>query len=150
MATPAKVLVTITRKNGCPNPSSRDRFRLHAPRFPKLQTEGMFVILGSRQRDEIYALKRVSWPASAATAATGRRYDSGTESTEISVDASLDLPPLLAKRLLDRGYDDDDDGDGTDTDDDNGDEDLCAEAAVWCISDGYVGVEVSSPVRVDY
>ena len=108
------------------------------------------MILGSRQRDKIYALKRVSWPVTAATTATGRRHDSGSGSAGISVDVSLDLPPLLAKRLLDGEYGDDDDG--TDTDDDDGEEDgdQFGEATVWCISDGYIGVETSSPVRVDY
>jgi antiviral helicase SLH1 len=93
--------LTIARQNPPPN---RD-FRIHAPKFPKPQTEGYFVILGDEEQDEIFALKRVGWPA-------------GGRSTSANV--KLDLPPGLEVE----------------------------KASVWCISDGYMGVETVANVRL--
>lgn len=59
LATSSKLTAEITRLNTAPN---RD-FRISAPLFPKSQTEGYFVIIGDEAKDEIYALKRVSWPS---------------------------------------------------------------------------------------
>ncbi|PWW75443.1 Sec63-domain-containing protein [Tuber magnatum] len=58
-ATTSALSATLTRQNA---PQSRD-FRIHAPKFPKPQTEGWFVLLGDLRKDELYALKRVGWPA---------------------------------------------------------------------------------------
>ncbi|KAL2142769.1 hypothetical protein VTI28DRAFT_786 [Corynascus sepedonium] len=38
--------------------------RIYAPRFPKPQTEGWFVVVGDLARDEVLAVKRVGWRAS--------------------------------------------------------------------------------------
>ncbi|RPB18975.1 activating signal cointegrator 1 complex subunit 3, partial [Terfezia boudieri ATCC MYA-4762] len=57
-ASPDKVEISLTRKNPALNPD----FRIYAPKFPKAQTEGWFVILGDVKSDSIYALKRVGWP----------------------------------------------------------------------------------------
>ncbi|KAF8448347.1 Sec63 Brl domain-containing protein [Terfezia claveryi] len=57
-ASPDKVEITLIRKNPALNPD----FRIYAPRFPKTQTEGWFVILGDVKSGSIYALKRVGWP----------------------------------------------------------------------------------------
>ncbi|KAK5660264.1 hypothetical protein OQA88_12804 [Cercophora sp. LCS_1] len=35
--------------------------RIYAPKFPKPQTEGWFVVVGDIQRDELVAIKRVGW-----------------------------------------------------------------------------------------
>ncbi|KAI5782700.1 Sec63 Brl domain-containing protein [Geopyxis carbonaria] len=81
LATAARVELTITRANAPPNPT----FRIHAPLFPKPQTESMFVLLGNAATDEIYALKRASWPAG------GRGGRGGKPSAKVS----LELPPGL-------------------------------------------------------
>ncbi|PWY77709.1 DEAD/DEAH box helicase [Aspergillus eucalypticola CBS 122712] len=64
--TPNGLTVTLTRKNA---PRDRD-YRIYAPRFPKPQTEGYFMLVysGGASSDgkngELLALKRVSWPSS--------------------------------------------------------------------------------------
>ncbi|KAJ5798560.1 uncharacterized protein N7503_007856 [Penicillium pulvis] len=54
--------VSVTRHN----PHTHSEYRIHAPRFPKPQTEGYFLIVSSAQPDgtdgELLGLKRVSWP----------------------------------------------------------------------------------------
>ena len=50
--------VTISRLN----PSTQPDYRIYAPRFPKPQSEGYFLIVAAVAVDEILALKRVSWP----------------------------------------------------------------------------------------
>ncbi|OJJ77069.1 hypothetical protein ASPBRDRAFT_36265 [Aspergillus brasiliensis CBS 101740] len=63
--TPNGLTVTLTRKN-----PPRDReYRIYAPRFPKPQTEGYFLLAYSTTsadgtNAELLALKRVSWPSS--------------------------------------------------------------------------------------
>jgi Sec63 Brl domain len=39
---------------------SKGSVQLHAPHFPKSQTEGWFVLVGNERADELWALKRVS------------------------------------------------------------------------------------------
>ncbi|KAL8917735.1 MAG: hypothetical protein Q9208_007787 [Pyrenodesmia sp. 3 TL-2023] len=51
---------TITRLN----PTTQPDYRIYAPRFPKAQTEGFFVLVAETAKDEVLALKRVNWPAS--------------------------------------------------------------------------------------
>jgi antiviral helicase SLH1 len=57
------VKVSITRKNA---PTNADH-RIYAPRFPKPQTEGFFLVVCSAKSDgsdgDLLALKRVSWPS---------------------------------------------------------------------------------------
>jgi antiviral helicase SLH1 len=77
-ATPSKVGVTVSRANRLSNS------KIHAPKFPKPQTEGMFLILGSTEKDEIYALKRVSWPDQRRLGGVGT-----------NVYVTLELPPGL-------------------------------------------------------
>ncbi|KAJ5999523.1 hypothetical protein N7451_007333 [Penicillium sp. IBT 35674x] len=54
--------VSVTRHN----PHTHSEYRIHAPRFPKPQTEGYFLIVSSARPDgtdgELLGLKRVSWP----------------------------------------------------------------------------------------
>jgi len=43
------------------NPVTEREARIYAPRFPKPQTEGWFIVVGDIARDEIVAVKRVGW-----------------------------------------------------------------------------------------
>ena len=45
------------------NPLSEREGRMYAPRFPKPQTEGWFVIVADVARDEVVAVKRLGWSA---------------------------------------------------------------------------------------
>ncbi|PWY94000.1 DEAD/DEAH box helicase [Aspergillus sclerotioniger CBS 115572] len=60
---PTGITVSLTRKNA---PKDKE-IRIYAPRFPKPQTEGYFMLVYSATPDgkdaELLALKRVSWPS---------------------------------------------------------------------------------------
>ncbi|PSS00629.1 activating signal cointegrator 1 complex subunit 3 [Coniella lustricola] len=58
--TSQSLTVTLRRLN----PLLERDARIYAPRFPKPQNEGWFVIVGDLARDEVYAIKRVSWTPS--------------------------------------------------------------------------------------
>ena len=45
------------------NPVIQPDYHIYAPKFPKAQTEGFFVLVTDPAKDEIIALKRVNWPA---------------------------------------------------------------------------------------
>ncbi|KAK2759975.1 hypothetical protein FQN54_002711 [Arachnomyces sp. PD_36] len=51
--------ITLTRQN----PPLDAEHRIYAPRFPKTQTEGYFLVVTAADTDDIIALKRVSWPS---------------------------------------------------------------------------------------
>lgn len=74
--------VGVARENP-PLQPQQPEIRVWAPRFPKPQTEGFFVIIADRSADEILALKRVGWGgAPQITASKSRRAPgSGSGST---------------------------------------------------------------------
>ncbi|KAL8790764.1 MAG: hypothetical protein Q9213_000388 [Squamulea squamosa] len=51
--------VAVTRQNHVVQPD----YHIFAPKFPKAQTEGFFVLVTVPMKDEVLALKRVNWPA---------------------------------------------------------------------------------------
>ncbi|EPS26377.1 hypothetical protein PDE_01313 [Penicillium oxalicum 114-2] len=67
--------VSITRRN----PSTNSEYRIYAPKFPKPQTEGFFLVVCSARPDgsdgELLGLKRVSWPSS--TGNNGKFHNRG-------------------------------------------------------------------------
>lgn len=83
-ASPEKVEILLTRRN----PTLSPDFRAYAPKFPKPQTEGWFVILGDVKHDAIYALKRVSWPLRNEKNKRNRPCE-----LRATANASLMLPP---------------------------------------------------------
>ncbi|PKS08957.1 hypothetical protein jhhlp_003570 [Lomentospora prolificans] len=46
--------------------------RVYAPRYPKPQTEGWFVILADQAKDEVLAVKRVGWPSTGSSSGARR------------------------------------------------------------------------------
>ncbi|KAI9786247.1 MAG: hypothetical protein M1839_007658 [Geoglossum umbratile] len=81
--------LTLTRQNP---PVSNPDFRIWAPRFPKPQTEGWFVIVGDEGRDEVLALKRVGWDGNNnSNATTGRRP---------TANCTLKLPESAGERVV--------------------------------------------------
>jgi len=44
------------------NPSTQPDYRIYAPKFPKPQSESYFLVVADPAKDEVLALKRVSWP----------------------------------------------------------------------------------------
>lgn len=44
------------------NPALQPDYRIYAPKYPKPQSEGFFLIAADAAKDEVLALKRVNWP----------------------------------------------------------------------------------------
>jgi antiviral helicase SLH1 len=70
---PTGMTLTITRQN----PSTTPDFKIYAPRFPKPQTEGYFLIITGEINNEIIALKRVSWSSKNNTGNRNKNNTSG-------------------------------------------------------------------------
>ncbi|RAH78973.1 DEAD/DEAH box helicase [Aspergillus japonicus CBS 114.51] len=86
--TPRGVTVSIVRKNA---PMDRD-CRIYAPRFPKPQTEGYFLLIYSAKPDgqdgELLALKRVSWQTGPRGKRNGQNNNSGRGAAGTSSNSS--------------------------------------------------------------
>jgi len=93
------------------NPITEREGRMYAPKFPKPQTEGWFVIIGDVGRDEVIAVKRVGWRA-----AGGGRGDGGKK---VGVDVGMKPTARAVLKIP---------GEGRKLD-------------VLVVSDGYVGME---------
>lgn len=98
--------VVLSRQN---NLTDRDG-KMYAPRFPKSQTEGYFVILCKEDKDEIVAIKRVGWSATAG-------QSGATRGGRLSARAVIKLPEEESGRVSDGRMVD-----------------------VWVVSDGYLGM----------
>jgi len=75
---------------------------MYAPRFPKPQTEGFFVVAWNVDTKELVALKRVAWPAANANAGHGAQRQiagrggagaGGKAQAQMHVRSTLRLPP---------------------------------------------------------
>jgi antiviral helicase SLH1 len=75
---PTVVSLTVGLKRV--NPLVERGARIFAPRFPKPQTEGWFVVVADVAKDEVVAVKRVGW-----SAASGKGLDAGTKPTARAV-----------------------------------------------------------------
>ena len=79
--------VTITRVN----PSTQPDYRVYAPKFPKPQAEGYFVIVANTAKEDILVLKRVNWP----------QQDKGARGGKISSRTVIKLLPEGLERRTD-------------------------------------------------
>ncbi|CAK4031933.1 Antiviral helicase SLH1 [Lecanosticta acicola] len=75
------------------NPLQDRDHRIYAPRYPKPQTEGYFVIVSDAQKGEILALKRVNWPSP--------QKNRGPGSSKPSTKATIKLPQEDSERRVD-------------------------------------------------
>ena len=83
----AEVSVSLTRVNGGgERAAGHGEIRVYAPRFPKAQTEGFFVVAVASGRDELVAVKRVGW----GTSRKGAKGSAGGSRT--SVTTTLAMP----------------------------------------------------------
>ncbi len=73
--------VGVSRENP-PLQSQQPEVRVWAPRFPKPQSEGFFIIIADQGADEILALKRVSWGGELVTASDSRVHGSSSSSSK--------------------------------------------------------------------
>ena len=44
------------------NPATQPDYRIYAPKFPKIQSEGFFLVVTDPSKDEVLALRRMNWP----------------------------------------------------------------------------------------
>lgn len=72
--------VSLARLNPPLQSQSQSEIRIYAPKFPKPQTEGFFVILAYHGTDEILALKRVGWSSLNSQRSRGRGGGGGASS----------------------------------------------------------------------
>lgn len=64
--------VGVARENQAVQPHQSE-LRVWAPRFPKPQTEGFFVIIADQSADDILALKRIGWAGAAQQSAASNK-----------------------------------------------------------------------------
>ncbi|KAF2177516.1 Sec63-domain-containing protein, partial [Zopfia rhizophila CBS 207.26] len=99
----AKLDVRLERIN--PARGGPGGVRIYAPRYPKPQTEGYFVILSYPGSDEIVALKRVGWNDAGGWAGTGGAGENNKRgwggSSKLQAIAKIALPTDLQMRKLD-------------------------------------------------
>jgi antiviral helicase SLH1 len=87
--------------------------KIYAPRFPKPQQEGWFVLLCKEDKDEILAIKRIAW----TTVGYGKGKPGGPQQGQLVAKAEIKFPDEGTGMLSDgRKFD------------------------VWVVSDGYVGM----------
>ena len=43
------------------NPATQPDYRIYAPKFPKIQSEGFFIVVADPSEDEVLALRRMNW-----------------------------------------------------------------------------------------
>lgn len=79
-------------------------YRIYAPRYPKPQTEGFFLVVHDAGNGEIYAMKRVSWPSPEKSGggggggSGGRRGGGGGGSNRLNTKSSVKLPEAFEER----------------------------------------------------
>jgi len=82
------------------NPVNEREARIYAPRFPKPQTEGWFVVVADSAADEVLAVKRLGWAA-------GKKFGNSTPAATIGIGTRptarvrIKLPDAARGRRLD-------------------------------------------------
>lgn len=111
---------TLLRLNAHPSPE----YRVYAPKFPKPQSEGFFVVVADVAKDEMLALKRVNWPLMdnvAGSTSAGRSGNKGKRKEgQTTAKAVVKLKPETEERKV----------------------------RVWVFSDAYVGMKWEVEVEV--
>lgn len=100
--------VNLTRLNQAANAD----FRIYAPKFPKPQSEGFFIIVVNAAQDEVVVLKRASW----SSAPLGH-HQNGSSGKVTGNKAGVRTTIKLAGSAVERRFD------------------------VWIMSDSYVGMK---------
>lgn len=76
------------------NPTVERDARMFAPKFPKPQTEGWFVIVADVAKDEVIAVKRVGWPST-----NTKRGATPSARAVIKLPEAVEGQPAKARRL---------------------------------------------------
>ncbi|KAK3318437.1 Sec63 Brl domain-containing protein [Apodospora peruviana] len=97
--------------------------RIFAPKFPKPQTEGWFVVIADVERDEVIAVKRLGWSSGGSGGGKGSGVDVGSKPQARAV---IKLPPPEPTSWqVER----------------DGEAGMTRKVDVLVLSDGYVGIE---------
>ena len=72
--------VSIARLNTALQPD----YRIYAPKYPKPQSEGFFLIVADAAKDEVLALKRVNWPSMGEKGSGGRNKPTARSMIKLS------------------------------------------------------------------
>lgn len=135
---PSSIGVVLSRANAHPAPND---FHVYAPRYPKAQSEGYFVLAVDPAGDEVVALKRVGWNSGAVARNKGAARSSGSGGAGAGVGSSGPKARPSARTTLKIG-----DGGGSDNTGGAG-EGLGKIGRdgrfmdVYALSDAYVGME---------
>jgi antiviral helicase SLH1 len=89
-ASAAGVSVSLARLNTTQN----DKYNIFAPRYPKPQTEGFFVIVSDAANGDVLGLKRVSWPS------PDKVRNPKANPSKPSTRATIRLPPSHSERKV--------------------------------------------------
>lgn len=71
---------------GRQNEVTNKEHRIYAPRYPKMQTEGFFIVVSDTAKEDVLALKRANWPS--PDKAGGNRTSRPTARSMIKIPAS--------------------------------------------------------------
>ncbi|KAG9670241.1 Sec63-domain-containing protein, partial [Aureobasidium melanogenum] len=82
--------VTVARLN----PALNREFHMYAPRFPKPQSEGFFLVVADTKTDEVLALKRISWHVATQGKQASQPNPKPTSRSKIR------LPPADGERMV--------------------------------------------------
>ena len=88
--TTTSLTITLKRQNALVDRGAR----IYAPKFPKPQNEGWFVVVADVQRDEVIAVKRVGW-----TSQGGKGLGQGSKPTARTVIKLPERPAGQARKL---------------------------------------------------
>lgn len=88
------LVVNLTRLNQSTSPD----FKIYAPKYPKPQSEGFFVVIADESKDEIVVLKRIGWTKGNAK---GQNADKIGAGSRIRARAAIKLPETDTERRLD-------------------------------------------------
>jgi antiviral helicase SLH1 len=96
--------LNLTRQN--PAKMQQNGIRIFAPRYPKPQTEGFFIILSYSSTDEIIALKRVGWSdpsrgGGGGRGRGGRQGNTGAASSRLQATTKITFPPEAQGKKVD-------------------------------------------------
>ena len=86
------------------NKATSQDYRMYAPRFPKPQSEGFFVVASDVDTHELVALKRVAWPMVSGSSAQGGKasqYAGPSGRGPAHIRSLIRLPPHAKAMTLD-------------------------------------------------
>ena len=133
------ITISLTRRKHHPDPE----FRIFAPKFPKPQTEGYFLVVTTVKSDgsdgDLLALKRVSWPpvnrngsdsgsGSSSTAKGGNKHNNANNNKNGNAHPSVRSSVKFPEALLEQYFTSSDSG-------------SAGKVNIRVISDSYLGME---------